>query len=204
MATKVGRNSYPFVNPSMTGTTTYPTTSSTSGAEFYAYKTSCSATSGSSYCARFSHKITGAAGSGAGIIGYAYAYGVTALNVYGGEFIGEVHSPTSDISTSGIIAGVRSCIILGLDTTGYTYSGQFEFNVASGKTASTTKSAFLGVWNSGAGTGTINLINIKATIATDTPDSNLVSTHADHASTHLIRILVNDSPMWLLACNAHT
>ena len=202
MATKVGRNSYPFVNPSFTGTTTYPTTSSVAGAEFFAYRTSCSATSGSSYGVRFSHKITGAAGSGAAIIGYGYAYGVTALNVYGGEFIGEVHSPTSDISTAGIIAGLRSCIILGLDTTGYTYSGQFEFNAATGKTASTTKSAFLGLWNSGAGTGTVNLMNVKATVGTD-PDADLVSTHADHASTHLIRCLVNDSVVWLLATNSH-
>lgn len=187
------------------GTTATPITSATASSEFFAWRTSCSATTGSSYCARFQHKIIGIAGSGAAVRGYAFAYGVSATYIYGGEFTGEVHTTaSSDIATAGTLAGVRAVASLQLNATGYTYAGVFNFDVATGKAASATKSAFLGFSNLGAGTGTIALMNIAATIATDTPDTNLVTTHADHASTHLIRILINDSPMWLLACNAHT
>jgi hypothetical protein len=206
MATNVGRKSYPFVEglARFTGTTTTPVTSSTVGAEFQSYKTACSATSGSSYGVRFSHKITGAAGSGAAIRGYSYAYGVSATYLYGGEFTAEVHDTSADIATAGTLAGIRAVASIQSDATGYTYAGVFNFDVLTSKTASATKSAYLGFSCLGSGTPTIALMNIAATIATDTPDTNLVTTHADHASTHLIRILINDSPMWLLACNAHT
>lgn len=185
------------------GTTGTPINSTTAGSEFFAWRTSCSATSGSSYACRFQHKITGAAGSGAAVRGYSFAYGVSATYLYGGEFTAEVHASTdSDIATAGTLAGVRAVASLALDTTGYTYAGLFNIIMASGKTASTTKSAFLCFYNMGTGTGTINLFNIAATVGSD-PATSLVAAHADHATDTYIRILVNDTAYWLCAVSEH-
>jgi hypothetical protein len=185
------------------GTTSTPISSTTAGSEFFAWRTACSATSGSSYAARFQHKITGAAGSGAAIRGYSFAYGVSATYMYGGEFTAEVHaSSSSDIASAGTMAGVRGVATLALDTTGYTYAGLFNFDVATGKTASATKSAFIHCQNLGLGTGTTALFSITTTVANDTPTA-LVSTHANHATDTLVRILINDTAYWLCAVSEH-
>lgn len=183
------------------GTTATPITSATASSEFFAWRTACSATSGNSYGTRFNHKITGAGGAGAAVRGYGYAYGVAAANVYGGEFTAEEHS-TSGSAVTGLLAGIRSVASLQIAQTGTVCALDLEFDVKTGITASDTASAFIRVANVGEGTGTTALLDINTTIATDTPTA-LVSTHADHAATHLIRILINGTPFWLLAANAH-
>lgn len=183
------------------GTTATPITSATASSEFFAWRTACSATSGNSYGNRVNHKITGAAGSGAAIRGYGFAYGVAAANVYGGEFTAEEHSTTGSAIT-GLLAGIRSVASLQIAQTGTAAALDLEFDVKTGITASTTASAFIRVANVGEGTGTTALFDIATTIATDTPTA-LVSTHADHASTHLVRFLIAGTPYWFLATNSH-
>jgi hypothetical protein len=95
---------------------------------------------------------------------------------------------------------------LGIATTSGTQGGtlaalQLDSNVAHDTTLG-AETAFVRVTNSGAHT-IDNLFNIEVAPATDTPTA-LVSTHADHVSTHLIKCRVNGADMWLLACNAHT
>jgi hypothetical protein len=201
----IGRTSYPYTNDTSRfyGSTSSPITSATAGAEFQGYRTACSATSGNSYGVRYSHKITGAAGEGAAIRGYAYAYGVSAGNLAGGEFTAEVSTTaSSDVGTSAILAGVRAVASLNLNATGYTFPLALEFIVADTKAASATKSAFIQCNQTGAGTNTAAFTYFATTITTD-PATALVSSHADTVSTHLVRCLVNATPMWLLATNAH-
>jgi len=167
-------------------------------AEFY---TGSIATSGASYGLRCSHKVMGTGGSGAAVRGYAYAVGVTAAAVYGGEFTAEIHS-TASSAISGTACGVRAVMSVQGDGSGTLYAGEFDFSVLTGKSAG-PYSAFLNFQNLDAGTGTTNLFNIVSVVGT-APDDDLVSTHADHASTHLIKCMVNNTTLWLLACNAHT
>lgn len=196
MATKVGRNSYPFVDPSKAGTTAQPITSSTAGAEFFVYKTSCSATSGSSYGVRFSHKITGAAGSGAAIRGYGYAYGVAAANVYGGEFTAEENS-TGGIT--GELAAIRAVASLQNTTeSGTVQVLKLEYDVKTGADATAVRSSFITFSNGGSGTGCAALLNIPTPVAHDT--TSLFVSSADKAATHMIRMIdAAGTVYWLLA-----
>lgn len=180
------------------GTTAAPITSSTAASEFFAFRTSCSATSGSSYGARFNHKITGAAGSGAAIRGYGFAYGVEAANVYGGEFTAEIHS-SSGSAISGQIAAVRAVLSIQGTGSGTGHAISLVSDTASGKSA-TAASAFIGISCIGAGaaTGIKALLNIPAPVAHDT--ASLFVSSADKAATHMIRFVdAAGTVYWLLA-----
>lgn len=198
MATKVGRNSYPFFNPSMAGTTTAPLSSSIAGAEFLSYKTACSATSGSSYGVRFSHKITGAGGSGAAIRGYGYAYGVAAANVYGGEF-------TAEENTTGSITGELAAIRAVASLQNTTESGtvqclKLEYDVISGADATAVTNSFITVSNGGAGTGCNALFNIQVAKGTNSATALCSSSAATTpVNDTWIRCIINGTPTWIAA-----
>lgn len=180
------------------GTTSVPITSATASSEFFAWRTACSATTGSSYAARFQHKITGAAGSGAAIRGYGFAYGVEAANVYGGEFTAEIHS-SSGSAISGQIAAVRAVLSIQGTGSGTGHAISLVSDTASGKSA-TAASAFIGISCIGAGaaTGIKALLNIPAPVAHDT--ASLFVSSADKAATHMIRFVdAAGTVYWLLA-----
>lgn len=107
-------------------------------------------------------------------------------------------------TVSGALNAVRATLEVAGDTPtpgGTLAALQLDTNIVTGWTQG-QNDAFVKVTNSGAGKVS-SLLNIAETPATDTPAGNLVSTHADHASTHLIKIRVDGVDMWLLATNAH-
>lgn len=153
------------------------------------YYTSSSATSGTSYGHRFQHYVIGAAGSGAAVRAYGFTYGVAAANVYGLEASAEIHSTPSSAIT-GLMAGVKSDIILGLDSSGTNTALDLSYNVASGKAASLTASSFIRVSNSGSGTGCINLLSLPTVAAkTEANTAVFLARHADCTATHGIRVV---------------
>lgn len=180
------------------GTTAAPITSSTAASEFFAFRTSCSATSGSSYGARFNHKITGAAGSGAGVRGYGFAYGVAAASVYGGEFTGEENATGG---VTGEIAGIRSvCSLQNTTPSGTAQALKLEFDVKTGVDATAITSSFITVSNgASAGTGCNTLLNIQAAKGTNSATSLSTSNHDAPTADTMIRILINGTAHWLLA-----
>lgn len=106
-------------------------------------------------------------------------------------------------TVSGALNGIRATLEVAgtTPTPGGTLAAlQVDSNIVTGWTAG-NEDAFIRVSNTGAGKLT-NLFNIEEAPATDTPTS-LVSTHADHAATHLIKCRINGVDMWLLATNAH-
>jgi hypothetical protein len=106
-------------------------------------------------------------------------------------------------TVSGSLNGIRATLeVAGTTPTpgGKLAALRVDSNIVTGWTAG-NNDGFIAVGNVGAGKLT-NLFVIDDAAATDTPTS-LVSTHADHAATHLIKCRVNGADMWLLATNAH-
>jgi hypothetical protein len=155
------------------------------------------ATSGHSLGSRFQHYVAGAAGSGSAIRGYALVKGVQAANLYGGEFSAEVMS-TASSAISGLIAGLKSDVILNLNAGGTAAALDLNFTVASGKSASATTDAFIRVGNAGTGTGCINLLNITTAIGSASA-TDLITTSADKEATHMVRMVVGGTVIRLLA-----
>jgi len=180
------------------GTTATPISSATASSEFFAWRTACSATTGSSYAARFQHKITGAAGSGAAIRGYGFAYGVAAASVYGGEFTGEENATGG---VTGEIAGVRSvCSLQNTTPSGTAQALKLEFDVKTGVDATAITSSFITVSNgASAGTGCNTLLNIQAAKGTNSATSLSTSNHDTISADTYIRIIIDNVPHWLLA-----
>jgi hypothetical protein len=123
-----------------------------------------------------------------------------------GLTINALHA-TGRVASGGTVSGALNAIRATLEVAGTTPTPggtlaalQLDSNIVTGWTAG-NEDAFVRVTQTGAGLLT-NLFNIESVPATDTPTS-LVSTHADHASTHLIKCRVNGADMWLLATNAH-
>lgn len=123
-----------------------------------------------------------------------------------GGTINAIHA-TGRVAAAKTVSGALNAIRATLEVAGSTPTPggtlaalQVESNIVTGWTAG-NNDAFIRVSNTGAGKLT-NLLNIEQAAASDTPTS-LVSTHADHASTHLIKIRVNGADMWLLATDAH-
>lgn len=180
------------------GTTATPISSATASSEFFAWRTACSATTGSSYAARFQHKITGAAGSGAAVRGYGFAYGVAAASVYGGEFTGEENTTGS---VTGEIAGIRSvCSLQNTTPSGTAQALKLEFDVKTGVDATAITSSFITVSNgASAGTGCNTLLNIQAAKGTNSATSLSSTNHDTPTADTMIRILINGTPHWILA-----
>jgi hypothetical protein len=162
--------------------------------------TNSSATSGSSYGARFQHYISGAAGSGSAVRGYALVKAVSATYLYGGEFTAEVMSTSSsDIATAGTAAGVRGVVSIGLNATGYTAALLANYDVATSKTASATKGSFIRCENLGAGTGCVNLLDIAVAKVTNDGTKLVSSNHDTISADTYVRIMINGTAHWLLA-----
>jgi hypothetical protein len=198
MATKAGRLSYPFCNPTNQGTTASPITSSVAGAEFFAWRTACSATSGSSYGIRCNHKITGAAGSGAAIRGYGYAYGVAAANVYGGEFTAEENTTGS---VTGELAAIRAvCSLQNTTESGTVQVLKLEYDVLTGTDATAVTNSFITVSNGGSGTGCNALFNIQVAKGTNSATALSSSSAATTpVNDTWIRCIINGTPTWIAA-----
>jgi len=76
-----------------------------------------------------------------------------------------------------------------------------DSNVVTGATIPTA--SFARVTDSGA-VALPYLFNFDGqTVHANDPGAAMIAAHADHASTHMIRILVNGTPFWLLATNSH-
>jgi hypothetical protein len=152
----------------------------------------------------YDHMRFAAAGSGEVIRATAEAYGTGSA---AGGTINGAHI-TGRVGSAGTVSGALNAIRATLEiartsgSAGGTLAAlQLDSNV-SHDNAMGANDAFVRVTNSGAHT-VDNLFNIEVAPATDTPTA-LVSTHADHVSTHLIKCRVNGADMWLLATNAHT
>lgn len=160
----------------------------------------CSATSGSSYGARFQHYLTGAAGSGAAIRSYALAKGASAGSLYGIECTAEIMSTTSS-AVSNELYGGKFVVDVNLDSsTNQVAVLDLELDVASGKTLTNTTAAFIKCDATGSGTVSKNLFYLPDAIG-DKSDTALVTTaHGDHAMTHGVKINVAGTIMWLMAC----
>lgn len=196
MATKAGRLAYPFCNPTNQGTTASPITSSVASAEFFAWRTACSATSGGSYGIRCNHKITGAGGSGAAIRGHGYAYGVAAASVYGGEFTAEENTTGS---VTGELAAIRAvCSLQNTTESGTVQCLKLEYDVLTGADATAVRSSFITFYNGGSGTGCNALFNVPAPVAHDT--TSLYVSSANKDATHMLRFIDTAGTVyWLLA-----
>jgi hypothetical protein len=143
------------------------------------------------------------AGSGDAVRVVAEAYGT-------GSFAGGTGNAahfTGRVGSAGTVSGALNAARLTLEvartsgSAGGTLAAlQLDSNVAHDN-AMGANDAFIRVTNSGAHT-VDNLFNIEVAPATDTPTA-LVSTHADHTSTHVIKCRVNGADMWLLATNSH-
>jgi len=112
--------------------------------------TACSATSGTSYGARFQHYVTGAGGAGAALRAYAQAYGAAAANLYGIEVTAEINSATSS-GITGELCAIKATSTVSLTTSGTVNPLNLTINTASGKTMH-GNSAFICVANAGSGT----------------------------------------------------
>ena len=167
-----------------TGAVTTDVASAVQGWRSY---TANSATSGSSYGGRFQHYITGAAGGGAALRAYGLVKGVGAATLYGLEASCEIMSTASSAIT-GLAAGVKSDVILNLDSSGTNTALDLSYNVASGKAASATASSFIRVSNSGSGTGCVNLLSLP-TAGAKNAGTVFVARHADCTATHAIRVV---------------
>lgn len=110
-------------------------------------------------------------------------------------------------TVSGALNAIRATLEIAgtTPTPGGTLSAlQLDVNSVAG-TVYGNNDAFVRVSESGTALMK-NLFNIESTAMTDgsnSPDDHLVSSHADHAATHLIKCRVNGADMWLLATNAH-
>jgi hypothetical protein len=133
--------------------------------------------------------------------GIANATGVAA-----GGTVNAIHA-TGRIASSATVSGALNAIRATLEvagtspTPGGTLSA-LQLDVSA--SASTTwggEDAYVRVTDSGS-TALTNLFNFTAAAASNDP-TVLVSTHADHASTHLIKCRVAGADLWLLATNAH-
>jgi hypothetical protein len=194
------------------GSSTYPVTWTTASKDGIAQYTRSAATSGYTYGARFDHEIAGTGNGGAAVRAVGRIEGVTATDTYGVEATGEISSTASSTVSDGMtVAGVSSVCSLQLDPPDHAwcFGVVSRSNVATGKDATAALCcAFYATEDAGTGTGFNRLLSMRATIATDTPTA-MVSTHADHASTHLVRCaVVNPSTyavtdLWLMATNAH-
>lgn len=151
----------------------------------------------------YDHMRFGAAGSGDVIraVAEAYATGSAAAGTINGAHI------TGRVGSAGTVSGALNAIRATLEiartsgSAGGTLAAlQLDSNV-SHDNAMGANDAFVRVTNSGAHT-VDNLFNIEVAPLSDTP-TGLVSTHADHVSTHLIKCRVNGVDMWLLATNSH-
>ena len=124
-----------------------------------------------------------------------------------GATINAIHA-TGRVEAAKTVSGELNAIRATLEVAGTTPTPggtlaaiQVDSNIVTGATLGAA-TAFIKVTDSGA-TAITNLFNITQTIATDTPAGNIISTHADHASTHLVKFSANGTDMWLLATNAH-
>jgi len=180
------------------GTTATPITSATASSEFFAWRTSCSATTGSSYCGRFQHKIIGAGGSGAAIRGYGFAYGVAAANVYGGEFTAEENTTGS---VTGELAAIRAvCSLQNTTESGTVQVLKLEYDVLTGADATAVTNSFITVSNGGSGTGCNALFNIQVAKGTNSATALSSSSAATiPVNDTWIRCIINGTPTWLAA-----
>lgn len=181
------------------GTTASPFAFGTmAGKRYVDIRTSCAATSGSSYGGYFSHKVIGAAGSGAGLRGYGYAYGAEAVTIYGGEFTGEIHS-SANSAVSGLIAGIRGICSIQGTATGTLAALDLLYDVANGKDATAVSNAFVRVSNTGSGTGCNALVNIAVAKGTTSATALSSTNHDAPTADTMIRCLIDGTPHWILA-----
>jgi hypothetical protein len=106
-------------------------------------------------------------------------------------------------TVSGAVNAIRATLEIAgtTPTPGGTLSAlNLDVN-ASATTTWGTEDAYVKVTDSGS-TALTSLFNFTAASASNDP-TVLVSSHADHASTHLIKCRVAGADMWLLATNAH-
>ena len=163
--------------------------------------TDCTATSGSSYGARFQHYISGAAGSGAALRAYSLVKAVAAASLYGAEISAEIMS-TSSSSVSNELYAIKGVLDVNLDsTTNQVAALDLEIDVASGKTlAPVGGGAFIKCDATGTGTWVPNLFYLPDTIGTKSDTALVTTAHGDHAMTHGVKINVAGTTMWLMAC----
>lgn len=158
--------------------------------------TLCSATTGTSYGARFQHYVTGAAGSGAAVRAYALVKGVSAATLYGLEATAEIMS-TASSGVSGQAAAVRAVMSVQGTSSGTNAAIVPEFNVASGK-APGNLDAFIRPASTGSGTACKNLLSMAAPGAKDS-GAMFLARHADAAATHGIQMVdANGVSYWIM------
>lgn len=125
----------------------------------------------------------------------------TLSTINAAHFTGRVEAAKT---VSGALNAVRATLEVAgsAPTPGGTLSClQLDSNIVTGWTQG-LNDAYLRVSMTGAGHLT-NFLNIDGHAVGTDPDADLVSTHADHASTHLIKCRVNGETVWLMATNAH-
>jgi hypothetical protein len=143
--------------------------------------------------------------TGGGEVLRIYAQTANAAAATGGTING-IHA-TLDIysgAISGTASAIRATIASSASLTpGGTTSALFLSGGLGATNTITDNCSFIHVNDTG-GTAIPCFVNFDAsiTVATDTPTS-MVSTHADHASTHLIRCQAGGAALWLMATNAH-
>jgi hypothetical protein len=107
-------------------------------------------------------------------------------------------------TVSGALNAIRATLeVAGTNPTpgGTLAALQLDSNVVTGATIPTA--AFARVTDSGA-VALPYLFNFDGqTVHANDPSAAMIAAHADHASTHMIRILINGTPYWLLATNSH-
>jgi hypothetical protein len=161
--------------------------------------TACSATSGSSYGARFQHYITGAAGSGSALRAYSLVKGVAAGQLYGAEITAEVMS-TASSSVTNELYGIKGILDINLDcSTTEVAALDLEIDVASGKTLSGSHPAFIKCDQKGDGTQAPFLFYLADAIGTKSDTAMVTTVAADRTVTHGIKINVAGTTMWLSA-----
>jgi hypothetical protein len=122
-----------------------------------------------------------------------------------GATINAIHATgriASGATVSGALSGIRATLeVAGTNPTpgGTLAALQVDSNIVTGATLG-ANTAYIRVSNSGT-TEVPNLFNIETAINSDF--STMVTSHADHASTHLIKCRVAGADMWLLAANTH-
>lgn len=143
------------------------------------------------------------AGSGGGEVirarGIANAAGVAVgATINGAHITGRV---ASGATVSGALSGIRATLeVAGTNPTpgGTLAALQVDSNIVTGATMG-ANDAFIRVSNSG-NVGLTNLFNIESAAASN-DHTALVSSNADTAATHIIKIRVNGATMHLLATN---
>jgi hypothetical protein len=107
-------------------------------------------------------------------------------------------------TVSGALNAVRATLEVAgtTPTPGGTLSClQLDSNIVTGWVEG-LNDAYIRVSMTGAGHLT-NFLNFDGHAVGTDPDADLLSTHADHASTHLVKCRMNGATVWLLATNSH-